>query len=54
MNRRKKKEEEEKRTRPYTRAEVVCGWAGAVMIKAYPSVWAGAKTARNAEEAKCD
>ena len=29
-------------TRPYTRAEVACGWAGAVMIKSYPSVWAGA------------
>ena len=32
------------RTRPYTRAEVACGWAGAVMIKAYPSIWAGAVT----------
>ena len=31
-------------TRPYTRAEVACGWAGAVMIKAYPSIWAGAVT----------
>ena len=31
-------------TRPYTRAEVACGWAGAVMVKAYPSIWAGAVT----------
>ena len=30
------------KTRPYTRAEVACGWAGAVMIKSYPSIWAGA------------
>ena len=29
-------------TRPYTRAEVACGWAGAVVIKSYPSIWAGA------------
>ena len=34
--------EKKKKTRPYTRAEVACGWAGAVMIKAYPSIWAGA------------
>ena len=31
-------------TRPYTRAEVACGWAGAVMKKTYPSIWAGAVT----------
>ena len=31
-------------TRPYTLAEVACEWAGAVMIKAYPSIWAGAVT----------
>ena len=28
----------------YTATEVACGWAGAVMKKAYPSIWAGAVT----------
>ena len=28
----------------YTATEAACGWAGAVMKKAYPSIWAGAVT----------
>ena len=28
----------------YTATEVTCGWAGAVMKKAYPSILAGAVT----------
>ena len=28
----------------YTATKVACGWAGAVMRKAYPSIWAGAVT----------
>ena len=40
----------------YEQAEVACGWAGAVMIKANLSIWAGAgaKTARSAEKANAD
>ena len=40
--------------------EVVCGWAGAVMRKAYSSIWAGAVTQKppvtpkKLTKAKCD
>ena len=39
----------------YTATEVACGWAWAVMKKAYPNIWAGAvmrKPPVNAENAK--
>ena len=44
----------------YTATEVVCGWAGAVMKKVNPSIWAGAVTQKppvtpkKLTKAKCD
>ena len=36
--------QKEKNKAVYTANEVACGWAGAVMKKAYPSIWVGAVT----------
>ena len=36
----------------YTATKVTCGWAGAVMKYANSSIWAGAVTLDNAENAK--
>ena len=40
----------------YTATNVTCGWAGTVIRKANPRIWAGAVTQKppvNAKKAKC-